>query len=98
MSYRDVVFDVTATPGISGYWLALGNKDVPLTNGKGRVRAEAGKTVMLVWWMVGNPGASITIEVRTAQSVPIIKIKDDPVTIPPVSNQGAGFVLLEVPA
>jgi hypothetical protein len=78
-----VKFEVTTDA--APYWIAVGKKDVPLTNGKGYVNLDPGQH-RLIWWFQGDHGIAMKI---------VGKVDDNEVvsltsTIPDDSYDGAG--------
>lgn len=60
MATKTVDFQVGTKDGINGCWIAVDDIDVPLANGSASARLETGEH-LLMWWMAGNPGGSISI-------------------------------------
>lgn len=57
---KKVTFNVVPT-GLKAYWIAVGNKDVRLVNNKGTILLEEGRNHILIWWMEGNAGGSLSV-------------------------------------
>lgn len=83
-----VEFEVSASSGIQSYWIAVGDADVPLVNGKGAIELRTGQEHMLVWWMFGNPGDSISILGKSGGQ-PVVHVKES--KIPEERLEGAGY-------
>ena len=80
MAQRKVSFTVNDSEGIDSFWIAVGENDVNLgTNNKGLIALETGRSHLLIWFMVGNPGASLAIvgEVDTGggQMETVVEVK-----------------------
>lgn len=71
-----------------GYWLAVDEHDVVLTNGIGDINLDESAEHVLVWWMVGNPGDAISIEGTQAQKS-VVSVKNS--RIPNNTSKGAGY-------
>jgi len=82
-----VDFEVVPSDGIQGYWIAVGNDDVPLVGGKGSIDLPAGQKSTLVWWFVGDEGESIAITGTQGQQT-VVEVKES--QIPQGETEGAG--------
>lgn len=69
--------------------------EVTLVDGKGRLEVKAGDEVILRWWMGGNPGSTISIEVKRGPKV-LWSVEKD--SIPVGSLKAWGIVTIRVPA
>lgn len=87
MAKVKVDFKVTPGAGVTGYWIAVGDEDVPLTNGMGSIRLATGVRHLLVWWFTGNPGSKIAIK-GTRGPTTVVEVKGS--KIPPGESEGAG--------
>jgi len=93
MATRKVDFTVTGKDGVQGFWIAVGNKDVPLVNGKGSINLESPKTHFLVWWFGGEPGAKLSI-IGVVGATTVVEVKQS--VIPPGELEGAGSKRFDV--
>jgi hypothetical protein len=87
MAKVEVKFSVTPDDNVRAYWIAVGNDDIPLINGKGSIFLDEGQTYFLVWWFAGNSGGTIKIKGETISAV---VIKDRESKIPKAQHEGAG--------
>ena len=69
--------------------------EVTLVDGKGRLEVKADEDVILQWWMGGNPGSTISIEVKRGSKV-LWSVEKD--SIPVGSFKAWGIVTMRVPA
>lgn len=88
-----VNFEVKPSDGIKGFWIAVGEKDVPLVNGRGFIDLKAGEEQILVWWFVGNAGQSVGITGTLGQET-VVEVKES--KIPQGRTQGAGAKLFNL--
>jgi hypothetical protein len=72
---------------LSAYWVSVDAHDVKLTNSKGSVNLKPGPHV-LVWWMLGNPGGSLGIELTDSRGNVVAKVKES--KIPEGETMSAG--------
>ena len=86
MSKSTVKFSVTASAGISGYWIAVGNEDVELDSGKGSIDLPTSADHRLVWWMAGKHKEHISITGKSGSET-IVKVSKSKVTD---DGEGAG--------
>ena len=89
MAERKVSFTVTPSSGSVRYWIAVGNDDITLVNGKGSINLETGRKHILTWWMAGNNGDSISITGKDDQDKKVVEVKES--KIPAGENEGAGI-------
>ncbi len=89
---KNIGVTVRATK-LSAYWVSVNEHDVPLNNGEGSITLEDG-THMLVWWMVGNPGGSLAIELSGSQGRMIAKVKES--KIPSGETCSAGTLRFKI--
>jgi hypothetical protein len=61
MANVTVKFVVTPTGTVAGYWISVGNQDVPLNNGQGSINVASPSQPILVWHFKGNAGDSLAI-------------------------------------
>lgn len=88
---------IVATKGaIQAYWVAIGYHDITLTNGQGTAMLETGQKHILTWWMNGDPGSSLAIELKDAIGSTVLNIKE--LKIPAGEVQGAGTRRFEIKA
>lgn len=83
----EIKFSVTPDNKVNAYWIAVGETDIPLVNGKGSIFLELGQQYLLVWWFTGNSGGSISIKGESVNST-VVEVKSS--TIPNADHQGAG--------
>lgn len=83
-----VDFTVTPDTGISGYWIAVDETDVPLVNGKGSINLSSGQHI-LMWWMYGNEGAGISIIGKKENGQTVVEVKKS--KIPANKKKAAGI-------
>lgn len=88
-----VDFEVKPSAGIRAFWIAVGQQDITLVNGRGNINLQAGRHT-LVWWFVGNPGESISITGTQGQRK-IVEVKES--KIPAGETQGAGVKRFDLP-
>lgn len=88
MAKVNVDFTVKPGTGVLGYWIAVGDQDVGLQDGKGTTQLESGETAVLIWWFVGNPGSKVGIVGKVGQRV-IVEVKES--KVPQGETQGSGF-------
>ena len=81
-----ITFDVTAGSSVTAYWIAVGNDDVPLTNGKGSISLPAGKH-FLTWWFMGDSGGKLSITGKN-HGRQVVTVKNS--RIPSGETEGAG--------
>jgi hypothetical protein len=74
-------------PKLKAYWVAVGKGIVSLTDGKGEITLSPGKH-MLVWWMLGNPGDTLAIELSDVKGSNVAQVKES--KIPAKQNDSAG--------
>ena len=84
-----VDFVVVPSQGIKVSWIAVGNKDVALTNDAGSILLEAGRKHILQWWMLGNSGDSISITGKSADGEPVVEVAKS--SIPTGEPEGGGL-------
>jgi len=68
------------------YWIAVGQEDVRLVNGKGNIDLGAGKHT-LIWWFVGDQGEKVSIT-GTVGDRTVVEVKES--KIPEGETEGAG--------
>ena len=82
------IVSFTVTPnGAAAYWLAVGDDDVTLTNGRGTINLAAGFHY-LVWHFIGNPGSSISIVGTDARGGSLVEVKQSTVVSGQSSRAG----------
>lgn len=75
----------------SGYWLALDKTDLRVVNGEATARRSDGLHY-LTWWMIGQPGDAMKIDVTIAgTSIGKVDTK-----LPARDEKAAGTLRLEV--
>lgn len=84
---ENIIFTVKADSGISGYWIAVDDKDVQLINGVGEIMLAKGEHI-LAWWMVGNSGNGISITGRRSNGQEVVSVKKS--KIPQGHTQAGG--------
>jgi hypothetical protein len=94
MATKAITFTVTPTGKISGFWIAVGNRDVPLADGVGRLSLNVGEEYALFWHMVGNGGSGIGIVGKDAAGNEVVTLKQS--TIQAGRTAGAGFMWFTV--
>lgn len=67
---------------------------VALVEGRGRLDVGADEDVILQWWMGGNPGSTISIEVKAGAKVLWSLEKD---SVPVGSTKAWGIVAIRTP-
>ncbi len=87
MSTVRVDFAVKPGTDVKAYWIAVGNHDVDLTNGKGSISLQAGREAVLIWWFEGNSGSKLGIIGKVGQRS-VVEVKES--KIPPGHLEGAG--------
>lgn len=87
MAKKYVEFNVKTTGSLL-YWVAVDKHDVSLVNGVGGLDIGESESHILVWWMEGNPGDSISIVGMIGQRI-VVNVKES--KIPAGSNKGAGI-------
>ena len=85
MATKRVDFKVTGTAAT--YWIAVDDQDVPLVNGISSIELEQTSGHVLFWWMIGNPGQSLSI-VGVRGTKPVVTVKESKIT---QSGSGAGY-------
>lgn len=88
MASKRVTFTVTKTGAISAYWVAVGDNDVPLTNGTGSITLTTGQRYILVWHMIGTAGSSIGIAGKDTAGNDVVTVKES--AIPSGEGSAAG--------
>ena len=88
-----VDFEVKPSAGIRAFWIAVGQQDVRLVNGKGSIDLQAGRHT-LVWWFVGDEGKSISIT-GTQGERKVVEVKES--KIPKGETEGAGIKKFDLP-
>ncbi len=92
MAMQYVKFETTASDDLR-YWLAVDDRDVNLLNGVGGLNLEESEEHVLIWWMIGNSGGSLSI-VGTTGKREVVKVKES--KIPVGSSKGSGYRKFEV--
>jgi hypothetical protein len=87
MDKKNIKFKVTAGDSLR-YWLAVDEVDLTLINGVGTIDLEESQEHVVVWWMVGNPGDSLSIEGTDGQRL-VVNVKNS--KVPSGSSKGAGY-------
>lgn len=87
MAEKYVEFQVTGSGSIN-CWIAVDEHDVRLENGQGGMNLDDSQEHILMWWMAGNPGDSVSI-VGKQQGKTVVNVKES--KIPNGSNKGAGY-------
>jgi hypothetical protein len=87
MAEKYVEFRTTADASLR-YWLAVDERDVHLASGVGGLDLEESEEHILIWWMIGNPGDSLSI-VGTQGKHAVVTVKGS--KIPAGSSKGAGY-------
>ena len=87
MARKKINFQVSPGTGVTGYWLAVADKDVPLANGKGSTTTESPSNPILSWWFAGNPGSKLGI-VGKVGADKVVEVKGS--KIPAGEAEGAG--------
>lgn len=94
MPTRRVDFTVTTKGGVQGFWIAVGNEDIPTdANNEGSITLQSPGTHFLIWWFGGNPGAKLSIVGKVGQRT-VVEVKES--TIPPNQTEGAGSKRFDV--
>lgn len=93
MATANIVFSVTASDGLK-YWLAVDDQDLQVVNGRAAARLERGAEHVLVWWMIGDPGDSLSIEGKDGQRT-VVTVKES--RIPADTDKLAGYRRFMVP-
>ena len=97
---KKIVFEIEPSAGIKGYWLAVSKTDVidvdnvEMENRSGSMMLEAGKTHLVFWWFIGNPGDSIKILAKDGDDT-FFTIKKS--SIPSGEYEGGGRERFTVP-
>ena len=86
MAEKDVKFE-TSGPESMRYWLAVDERDVKLTNGVGGLNLDDSDEHILIWWMIGEPGDTLSIEGKAGEKS-VVKVKSK---IPDGASKGSGF-------
>ncbi len=86
MAKKYVEFKTTASESMR-YWLAVDERDVKLQNGIGRLDLDDSEEHVLIWWMIGEPGDTLSIEGKAGEKS-VVKVKSK---IPAGSSKGSGF-------
>lgn len=86
MATRSVNFEVTGKNGVQAFWIAVGNSDVQLVNGKGSITVDTGRRT-LTWWLAGNPGGKLSIT-GTVGNNTVVQVKES--AIPDGEHEAAG--------
>ena len=87
METKKVTFTVTPNDQVKAYWIAVGNDDIPLVNGKGSINLQAPQRHFLIWWFVGNSGSTLNITGESGIDT-LVEVKNS--TIPQGEHEGAG--------
>ncbi len=82
-----VKFKVTAADSLK-YWLAIDNDDLIVNNGEVTVDLIVGTECVLLWWMIGNPGDTLSI-VGKAGEREVVNVKES--KVPVGASKGAGY-------
>ncbi len=77
---------------LESFWVSVDDLDVDVINGTGSVQLDSGPHV-LVWWMLGEAGGSVGIELSDAGRV-VAKVKES--KVPSGEMMGAGTLRFEV--
>lgn len=94
MAKANVSFKVVAADGLR-YWLAIDEQDLQVVNGQAVARLERGMEHVLIWWMIGDAGDSLSIEGKDGERV-VVAVKES--KIPPGATKAAGYRRFEVAA
>lgn len=92
MPNKTVSFVVKGSAGVQAFWIAVGNRDVTLVNGKGSISLPPGEH-RLVWWFAGEPGGRLAI-VGKAGSEVVVEVKKS--QIPDDAHTAAGQRLFAI--
>lgn len=87
MTQKTISFAVTPSKGIDTYWIAVGNEDVRLINGKGSIKLISNKHHILIWYMSGSQDDKLTIVGKNSQSADVVKVESK---IPKKMGDGGG--------
>ena len=93
MAKKTVEFEVKGKDGVQAFWIAVGDQDVRLVNGKGSIQVDDKEPEVLVWWFTGVSGARLSIT-GTVGTRTVVEVKQS--EIPKGKKRGAGFRLFEV--
>ena len=88
MATKLITFTVKPSGTLGGYWLAIGNHDITLVNGKGSISLTVGQKYILIWHMVGSSGSGIAITGNDDAGTEVVNVKQS--TIPGGENSAAG--------
>ena len=83
---------VSAPEGIQAYGFAYGGKPVIMHGGEGQFVAVSGKSRLLEWGMVGEPGGHMTVEVLRDGAV--IKKREKSEIVPPMTKGYDAFAIV----
>lgn len=78
--------------GVSGYGFAYAGKPVIMRQGKGEFTAIKGKSRLLEWGMIGEPGGWMTVEVLDGETV--IKKREKSEIVPPFRKGYDAFAIV----
>jgi hypothetical protein len=87
MAKKSVKFKAAGSDGMA-YWLAVDDHDIAMAGGVGQLALEESVEHVLVWWMVGNPGNTLSITGTEGQRT-VVTVKES--KIPAGSSKGAGY-------
>jgi hypothetical protein len=87
MAMRQTDFTVTGKGGVQAFWIAVGDKDVRLVNGRGSIDLDDAKSHILTWWFAGNPGGTLSITGKVGQKT-VVEVKES--VIPAGEHEAAG--------
>lgn len=88
MATKKITFTVSPSSDISNFWIRVGERDVPLdAENKGSIILKINVEHYLIWWMAGEPKASIKIIGKDGLKT-VVEIKKS--KIPSIRTDGAG--------
>lgn len=89
------VLDFKVSSTAETWRVQVDDAGVSFVNGKGKLEVAADEDAILQWWMGGNPGSTISIEVKRGSKV-LWSVEKD--SIPVGSTKAWGMVNIRVPA
>jgi hypothetical protein len=87
MAQRNTQFTVSGKGGVQAFWIAVGNNDVRLVNGKGSISLDDTTSHLLTFWFEGNSGAKLSI-VGKVGTTTVVEVKES--AIPKGEHEAAG--------
>lgn len=88
MAEKTVRVEAKPDKKVSAYWVSIDDQDVEIENGVGEVTFDAGETAVLVWWLTGRSGATLSLVVKDTNGKILVQRNS---SIPDRDNRHANY-------